>query len=126
MEHLVNVKEDGSNPVRHRTYLPVTSGMEYTVTETERGKFTLGDITVNGKPLEADKDYSVMLIGADTVLEDVAFCNCPWPEDLKLIREERFVEVPTTVEGSNAVLRTALETTQQFLAPTDYVTIKKK
>lgn len=125
MEHLVNVKEDGSNPVRHRTYLPVTSGMEYTVTETGCGKFTLEDITVNGKPLEEDKVYSVMLIGADTVLEDESFCSCPWPEDLKLLREERYVEVPTTAEGVYSVLLTALEKTGQFLEPADYVSIKQ-
>ncbi len=39
MDWLVNVKEDGSNPIQHRNLMPVTSGMEYTVTETERGKF---------------------------------------------------------------------------------------
>lgn len=123
MEHLVNVKEDGSNPIRHRTYLPVTSGMEYTVTETQRGKFTLGNVTINGKPLEAESVYSVMLIGADSVLEDENFCNCPWPEDLKALREGRAVEVAATGSGVYAVLHTALEQTRQFLAPSDYVSI---
>ncbi len=83
MDWLVNVKEDGSNPIRHRNQMPVTSGMEYTVTEIERGKFVLGEITVNGKPLNDDAEYTVLLVGADTYLEHPTFCNCPMPADLK-------------------------------------------
>ena len=37
MEWLVNVKEDGSNPIRHYNNIPVTSGMEYTVTDNGDG-----------------------------------------------------------------------------------------
>ena len=73
MDWLVNVKEDGSNPIQHRNLMPVTSGMEYTVTETERGKFRLGDITVNGQPLEDDAVYTVLLVGADTFLEPTEY-----------------------------------------------------
>lgn len=119
MEWLVNVKEDGSNPIHHRNLMPVTSGLEYTVTETERGKFRLESITVNGKPLDESAVYSVMFIGADTYLEHPTFCNCPMPEDLKAKRADYIVNDFTSQE----YIREALTTTQQFLAPTEYVTI---
>ena len=119
MDWLVNVKEDGSNPVRHRNQLPITSGMEYTVTETERGKFTLGDITVNGQPLEDDTVYTVLLVGADTYLEHPTFCNCPMPEDLKEKREDQYVDQYTSYD----CIRDALAKTKQLLEPTEYVTI---
>ena len=119
MDWLVNVKEDGSNPIRHRNQMPITSGMEYTVTETERGKFTLGDITVNGKPLEDDTVYTVLLVGADTYLEHPTFCNCPMPEDLKEKREDQYVDEYTSYD----CIRDALAKTKQLLEPTEYVTI---
>ena len=119
MYWLVNVKEDGSNPIRHRNQMPVTSGMEYTVTETERGKFALGDITVNGQPLEDDTVYTMLLVGVDTYLEHPNFCNCPMPEDLKSKREDYYVNDYTSQE----YIREALTQTKQFLEPTEYVTI---
>lgn len=119
MEWLVDVKEDGSNPIRHRNQMPVTSGMEYTVTETEPGKFTLEDIAVNGKPLDDNAVYTVLLVGADTYLEHEEFCNCPMPEDLKTKREDYYVNDFTSQE----YIQEALVKTQQFLEPTEYVTI---
>ena len=119
MEWLVDVKEDGSNPIRHRNQMPVTSGMEYTVTETEPGKFTLEDIAVNGKPLDDNAVYTVLLVGADTYLEHEEFCNCPMPEDLKTKREDYYVNDFTSQE----YIQEALIKTQQFLEPTEYVTI---
>ncbi|MGN0679784.1 MAG: 5'-nucleotidase C-terminal domain-containing protein [Oscillospiraceae bacterium] len=121
MDWLVNVKEDGSNPIHHRNQMPVTSGMEYTVTETERGKFALGEITVNGEPLDDNTVYTVLLVGADTYLEHPTFCNCPMPEDLKTKRADYIVNDFTSQE----YIREALTQTQQFLEPTDYVTIVK-
>lgn len=121
MDWLVNVKENGSNPIHHRNQMPVTSGLEYTVTETERGKFKLGDITVNGKPLDDNAVYTVLLVGADTYLEHPTFCNCPMPEDLKTKRADYIVNDFTSQE----YIREALTQTQQFLAPTDYVTVVK-
>ena len=119
MDWLVNVKEDGSNPVRHRNQLPITSGMEYTVTETERGKFALGEITVGGKPLDDEAVYTVLLIGADTYLEHPDFCNCPMPADLKAKREDQYVDHYSNYE----CIREALAKTKQLLEPTQYVTI---
>ena len=119
MDWLVNVKEDGSNPIHHRNQMPVTSGLAYTVTETERGKFRLEDITVNGEPLDDNAVYTVMLIGADTYLEHPTFCNCPMPEDLKTKREDYCVNDYTSQE----YIRDALTKSQQFLEPSEYVTI---
>ena len=119
MDWLVNVKEDGSNPVHHRNLLPVTSGLSYTVTEYERGKFRLEEITVDGKPLDDSKTYSVLLVGADTFLEHENFCNCPMPADLKAKREEYLVHDFSSQE----CMQEALEKTRQFVAPSEYVTI---
>ena len=119
MEWLVNVKEDGSNPIHHRNQMPVTSGLAFTVTETERGKFHLEDITVDGKPLDESATYTVMLIGADTYLEHPTFCNCPMPEDIKAKREDYCVNDYSSQE----FIAQALGKTKQFLAPSEYVTI---
>ena len=48
MEWLVNVKEDGSNPIRHYNNMPVTSGMEYTVRDNGDGTYALESITYQG------------------------------------------------------------------------------
>ena len=119
MDWLVNVKEDGSNPIQHRNLMPVTSGMEYTVTEYERGKFRLEEVTVNGQPLDKNCTYTLLLVGADTFLEHETFCNCPMPEDLKAEREAYLV----SDFSSQECMQEALEKTGQFLAPSEYVTI---
>ena len=121
MDWLVNVKEDGSNPIQHRNLMPVTSGMEYTVTEYERGKFRLEEVTVNGQPLDKNCTYTLLLVGADTFLEHETFCNCPMPGDLKAKREAYLV----SDFSSQECMREALEKTGQFLAPSEYVTIRQ-
>lgn len=119
MDWLVNVKEDGSNPIHHRNLMPVTSGLEYTVTEYERGKFRLEKVTVNGEPLDKNANYSVLLVGADVFLEHETFCNCPMPADLKGKRQAYLVNDYSSQE----CMQEALEKTKQFLTPTEYVTI---
>ena len=119
MDWLVNVKEDGSNPIAHRNLMPVTSGLEYTVTEYERGKFRLESVTVDGEPLDDSATYNLMLVGADVFLEHETFCNCPMPEDLKAKREEYLVDDFSSQE----CMQEALEKMRQFLEPTEYVTI---
>lgn len=121
MDWLVNVKEDGSNPIQHRNLMPVTSGLEYTVTEYERGKFRLEKVTVNGEPLDENATYNLMLVGADTFLEHENFCNCPMPADLKAKREAYLV----SDFSSQECMQEALEKTGQFLAPSEYVTIRQ-
>ncbi|MGM9942215.1 MAG: 5'-nucleotidase C-terminal domain-containing protein [Bulleidia sp.] len=119
MEWLVNVKEDGSNPIRHRNFMPVTSGMEYTVRETEHGKFQLESITVNGRELQDGDEYTVLLAGADNIIEHEAFCHCPMPEN---IREKR--DANKNPIKCQTYLIEALTETQQLSEPTEYVTIQ--
>ncbi|MDD6273459.1 MAG: extracellular solute-binding protein [Clostridiaceae bacterium] len=119
MDWLVNVKEDGSNPIHHRNLMPVTSGMEYTVTEYERGKFRLEEITIDGKKLDDSATYTLLLVGADVFLEHENFCNCPMPADLKAKRQDYLVDDFSSQE----CMQEALEKTRQFLEPTKYVTI---
>ena len=119
MDWLVNVKEDGSNPIHHRNLMPVTSGMEYTVTEYERGKFRLEEITIDGKKLDDSATYTLLLVGADVFLEHENFCNCPMPADLKEKRHAYLVDDFSSQE----CMQEALEKTRQFLEPTKYVTI---
>ena len=119
MDWLVNVKEDGSNPIQHRNLMPVTSGIEYTVTEYERGKFRLEEVTVNGQPLDKNCTYTLLLVGADNFLEHETFCNCPMPEDLKAKRQAYLV----SDFSSQECMQEALEKTGQFLAPSEYVII---
>ena len=119
MDWLVNVKADGSNPIQHRNLMPVTSGIEYTVTEYERGKFRLEEVTVNGQPLDKNCTYTLLLVGADNFLEHETFCNCPMPEDLKAKRQAYLV----SDFSSQECMQEALEKTGQFLAPSEYVTI---
>ena len=119
MEWLVNVKEDGSNPIRHYNQMPVTSGLEYTVQELEKGKYKLKDISIQGEPLDENRTYSLMMVGVDTYLEHPTFCNCPMPEDIKEKREDDYVTDYSSQEAVAEVLRN----TQQFAQPSDYVTI---
>ena len=118
MEWLINVKPDGSNPVRNHYILPVTSGMEYTVQDNGGGKFTLLSVTVNGQPIVEDQVYKVMTLCDDGYLADEAFCNCPMPEDLKAKR--------TALSGKNVdILLRCIEVTGQLSEPEQYITITK-
>lgn len=119
MEWLVNVKPDGSNPIRHYNNIPVTSGMEYTVTDNGDGTYKLDSITINGNPLEEDRVYMVLLLGENNYIEAEIYCNCPMPADLKSKREEQSVGA---YNGYDCLLD-SVKATGQLLAPTDYVTI---
>lgn len=118
MEWLVNVKEDGSNPIRHRNLIPVTSGMEYKLTDNGDGTYTLGEITINGKKPDENAVYSVSMFGDDNYIEDPIYCNCPMPEILKDKMEIADTNVYT-------LFNEALAGGDQMEAPTEYVTIRK-
>ena len=119
MEWLVNVKDNGANPIRHRNYMPVTSGMEYKVTEYEQGKFRLEELTINGAPLDDTATYTVFVAGTDVWMEDKAYCNCPMPENLKAKRTEYAIEGA----DSRSCLKDSLAVSKQFPAPSEYLTI---
>lgn len=117
MDWLVNVKEDGANPIRHKNLIPVTGGMAYTVTENSDGTYTLGEVTVDGEPLDETAVYSVLMLGDNNYLEAAVFCNCPMPEELNNKME--------TEDTKPAVfLNAALAGGKQLEAPTEYVTIR--
>ena len=119
MEWLVNVKDNGANPIRHRNYMPVTSGMEYKVTEYEQGKFRLEELTINGAPLDDTATYTVFVAGTDVWIENEVYCNCPMPENLKAKRTEYAIEGAE----SRSCLKDSLAVSKQFPAPSEYLTI---
>lgn len=118
MEWLVNEKEDGSNPIRHKNLIPVTSGMEYSLTDNGDGTYTLGEITVNGRNLDGNTVYSVAMFGDNNYIEEAAYCNCPMPEDLKNKMEVMDINVYT-------LFNSALEGGNQLEAPAEYMTIQR-
>lgn len=116
MEWLVNTKDDGSNPIRHKNLIPVTSGMEYVLTDNGDGTYTLGEITINGVAIDVNKVYTVMAIGDDTFIEAPKYCNCPMPVELMekmTVREENIY----------SLFVSALEGGKQLEPPTEYVTV---
>lgn len=118
MEWLVNVKQDGSNPIRHANLIPVTSGMEYGLTDNGDGTYTLGEITVNGKLLDDHTVYSVAIFGDMDYIEAPFYCNCPMPEVL----EAKMKAADTNVY---ALFNSAFEGGNQLETPTEYVMIKR-
>ncbi|MGN0426482.1 MAG: 5'-nucleotidase C-terminal domain-containing protein [Agathobacter sp.] len=118
MEWLVNEKEDGSNPIRHDNLIPVTSGMEYILTDNGDDTYTLGEITVNGKPLEENAVYSVSIFGDNGFIEESIYCNCPMPENLREKMDMSDTNVYT-------LFVEALLGGNQLEVPTEYVTIRR-
>ncbi len=116
MEWLVNVKADGSNPIRHSNLIPVASGMEYTLTDNGNGTYTLGDITIKGAAIDENRIYRVMSIGDDDYIEAPIYCNCPMPAELNekmTVREDNIY----------SLFVSALEGGKQLESPTEYVTV---
>lgn len=118
MDWLVNVKEDGDNPIRHHTLIPVVSGMEYTIRDNEDGIYTLKDVTMNGKAIDEQAVYTVTLMGDDNFIEAEIFCGCPMPENIRTALKP-VDQVPA------AILTEALTDGAQLEVPTKYVTIRK-
>ncbi|MGN1096054.1 MAG: extracellular solute-binding protein [Eubacteriales bacterium] len=116
MSWLVNVKEDGSNPIRHYNLIPVTSGMEYTIKDCGNGTYTLESVTINGEPLNENTVYSVMMLGDNNYIEASIYCNCPMPAELK-------AKMEIISEKAYDVFNAALAGGNQFEAPSEYVTI---
>ena len=118
MSWLIDVKENGVNPIRYNQLLPVTGGMTYTVRATAHGKYELVDLAVDGHPLDENRVYKVMLIGSKTLMEHEDYFNNPMPEALDAKREDtkmNYGNVQLYVDSVSAV--------GQLLAPSDYVAI---
>ncbi|MGN0638501.1 MAG: 5'-nucleotidase C-terminal domain-containing protein [Huintestinicola sp.] len=118
MEWLVNAKEDGSNPIRHKNLIPVTSGMEYELTDNGDGTYTLGEITINGTAIDDNNVYTVMSIGDNDFIESPIYCNCPMPAELN--------EKMTVMEDNiYSLFVSALEGGRQLEPPSGYVTVSR-
>ena len=118
MQWLVNEKEDGSNPIRGHL-MPVTSGLEYTVAADGTGSYTLTRVTRNGRALDENAVYSVVMLGDLSFIESSYYCNCPMPQDLA-------DKLETTDMAGYQVLVSGLEGGKQLKRPTDYVTIRRR
>ena len=118
MQWLVDVKEDGSNPIRGGL-MPVTSGLEYTVTTDGTGAYTLTRVTRNGRELDENAVYSVLMLGDLNFIEASYYCNCPMPQNLldKLTSDKQL---------GYELLVSALSGGNQLKKPSDYVTIRSR
>ena len=114
MQALIDVREDGSNPIRHKNLLPVTSGMAYTLKDCGGGAYALVDLTIDGKPLSDSAVYSVLMLGDNSFIEAPIYGNCPLPSAVK----EKMEQMP---ERAGAELVAALEGGAQMEAPQAYL-----
>ena len=112
------MKEDGSNPIRGGL-MPVTSGLEYTVTTDGTGAYTLTRVTRNGRELDENAVYSVLMLGDLNFIEASYYCNCPMPQNLldKLTSDKQL---------GYELLVSALSGGNQLKKPSDYVTIRSR
>ena len=120
MEWLVNVKENGVNPVRYNKLLPITGGMTYTVRKVAHGEYELVDLAVDGQPLDENRAYKVLMVGSKTLMEHADYFNNPIPEALDAKREDAkmgYGDIQLYVDSVAAF--------GQLLEPADYVTILK-
>ena len=99
--------------------MPVTSGLEYTVAADGTGSYTLTRVTRNGRALDENAVYSVVMLGDLSFIESSYYCNCPMPQDLA-------DKLETTDMAGYQVLVSGLEGGKQLKRPTDYVTIRRR
>lgn len=117
LEWLINTK-DNSNPIRNKNLIPVVSGMEYSIKDNKDGSYKLIDVLINGRPLEDDKLYNVMMFGDNSYITSSIYGNCQLPEFLneKMVFDKKLTAL--------SVLLNVLEGGKQFEKPTNYVKIK--
>ena len=78
LTELINVREDGSNPIIHENMLPVVSGFSYTIKNNGDGTFQYC-----GSDLEKDRVYKGLCIGNITVVIDPTFAKAPVSSELR-------------------------------------------
>ena len=78
LPELINVREDGSNPIIHENMLPVVSGFSYTIKNNGDGTFQYC-----GSDLEKDRVYKGLCIGNITVVIDPTFAKAPVSSELR-------------------------------------------
>ena len=117
MDWLVNVKENGANPICHLNQIPVTSGMEYSMKDNGDGSYTLEEVTIDGNAIDENAVYRVNLLGNDNAIEPELFRGCPMPQEIREILEDT---EGRAIDRFKAVLSEG----GQPEAPTEYVTIR--
>ena len=119
MNWLINVNAYGANSIRHKNSMPVTSGMEYEIKDNGDGSYILLSLSINGKELENEKEYSLTLFGLDLYISSYEYCDSPLPQWLMEKREEG------TIEGSNKeLLIKGIEENGRIIPPSKYIKIK--
>ena len=78
LTELINVRENGSNPLIHENMLPVVSGFSYTIKNNGDGTFQYC-----GSDLEKDRVYKGLCIGNITVVIDPTFAKAPVSSELR-------------------------------------------
>ena len=78
LTELINVRENGSNPLIHENMLPAASGFSYSVKDNGDGTFQYC-----GSDLEKDRVYKGLCIGNITVVIDPTFANAPVSSELR-------------------------------------------
>lgn len=117
MSWLINMS-DSNNPIRHHNLLPVTSGMEYRIIDNRNGSYTLKGITINNKPIDENKTYSVLMLGDNNFITAEYYCNSPMPSKL----DEKMIG-GTKINQTYDLFKEALENLKQFESPSDYIII---
>lgn len=78
LTELINVRENGSNPLIHENMLPAASGFSYSVKDNGDGTFQYC-----GSDLKKDRVYKGLCIGNITVVVDNTFANAPISRELR-------------------------------------------
>lgn len=78
MKELIDLRKNGKNPIRHKNFIPVTSGFNYKIKDNQDDSYTY-----LGSDLDKEKVYKVLLCGNFGLLDDVNFCGTPLSEDMK-------------------------------------------
>ena len=78
LTELINVRENGSNPLIHENMLPAASGFSYSVKDNGDGTFQYC-----GSDLEKDRVYKGLCIGNITVVIDPTFAKAPVSSELR-------------------------------------------
>ena len=92
--------------------------MEYTLTDNGDRTYSLGEITINGSPLDENRVYSVMMVGDNSYIEAEFYCNCPMPQELNdkmaVMDDNIYTLFYESLNGGN-----------QLEPPTEYVTVQQ-
>ena len=78
LKELIDVRDDGHNPIIHDNLIPVVSGFSYSIEDMGNGRFAF-----RGTDLQKDKIYTTLVVGYLAQLEDAYFSSTPLSVELK-------------------------------------------